>query len=82
MAPGELAYPYGLVLDDEGQVYVTEYGNHRVQKFSPEGESLGCWGTNGRQPGEVLSPWALVRDSGGLTYVLDTGNNRVQVIEL
>ena len=65
-----------------GHVYVSEFGNHRVQKFTSDGQSLGCWGTNGRTPGELLNPWALVHDSRGILYVLDTGNNRVQCVEM
>ena len=54
--PGELYYPYSIVLDGEGHVYVVEYGNHRVQKFTLDGESLGCWGESGREPGSAIQP--------------------------
>ena len=30
--PGQLYYPYDMVLDDQQNVYICEYGNHRVQK--------------------------------------------------
>src|SRR5438093_1609736 len=37
--PGELSYPYDLAFSSDGKhLYVVEYGNHRVQKFTPEGE--------------------------------------------
>ena len=78
--PGQLAYPYGLVLDGQGHVYVCEFGNHRVQKFTLDGKSLGCWGTHGREPGELHNPWAVVRDSRGRIHVLDSSNHRVQRI--
>ena len=58
--------------DGEGHVYVCEYGNHRVQKFTLDGSSLGCWGTSGRRPGPAHNPWALVHDSQGRIHVLDT----------
>jgi hypothetical protein len=51
-----------------------------VQKFTLEGQSLGCWGRAGREPGELLAPWAVARDSRGRIYVLDTNNHRVQRI--
>jgi hypothetical protein len=65
-----------------GVVYVVEYGNHRVQKFTREGRSLGCWGTNGRGEGQLFNPWALARDSHGRIHVLDTNNHRVQTIKM
>ncbi len=80
--PGELYYPYDLLLAPDGTVYVCEFGNHRVQRFTRDGRSLGCWGSEGRQEGQLNNPWALVRDSQGLIYVLDTYNHRVQVVKM
>ena len=57
-APGQLQYPYCLVLDGKGHVYVCEYGNHRVQKFTLDGKSVACWGREGRKPGQLFNPWA------------------------
>ena len=73
-------YPYDLAFGDDGTLYVCEYGNHRIQKFTRDGRSLGCWGTAGRQPGQLHNPWALVRDRRGRIHVLDTHNHRVQRI--
>lgn len=42
-AAGELHYPYDLVLDSAGTVLVAEFGNHRVQRFTRDGRSLGVW---------------------------------------
>jgi hypothetical protein len=62
-------------------LYVVEYGNHRVQKFTTDGRSLGCWGGPGREPGQLNSPWALAVDSHGRVHVLDSENHRVQRID-
>jgi hypothetical protein len=76
---GELAYPYDLHLDEAaGCIYLCEFGNHRVQKFTLEGKWLGAWGRNGRKPGELDQPWGITRDSLGRLYVIDTYNHRVQ----
>lgn len=78
-APGQLGYPYDLhLVEAEGVVYLCEFGNHRVQKFTLAGEFLGGWGRNGRQPGELDQPWGITRDSHGRMYVIDTYNHRVQ----
>ncbi|MDX1944128.1 MAG: NHL repeat-containing protein [Pirellulaceae bacterium] len=88
-APGELNYPYDILLDPaalagrpEGFVYLCEFGNHRVQKFTREGEFVGLWGKNGRGEGELDQPWGITRDSRGRMYVLDTYNHRVQRFRL
>ena len=80
--PGQLRYPYDLALDGKGHVYVCEWGNHRIQKFTLDGHSVAIWGTSGREPGQLHNPWALVRDSRGRIHVLDTYNHRVQRIAL
>jgi hypothetical protein len=70
------------VLDHEGNVIVTEFGNHRVQKFTRDGKSLGVFGGPGRGPGQFYQPWALVEDSQGRLHVLDSYNHRVQRLRL
>lgn len=88
-APGELNYPYDILLDDatlagqpEGFVYLCEFGNHRVQKFTPDGQFVGSFGRNGRREGELDQPWGIARDSRGRMFVLDTYNHRVQRFRL
>ncbi|HEY2412312.1 MAG TPA: hypothetical protein VGI40_08725 [Pirellulaceae bacterium] len=86
---GQLSYPYDIFLDAAalagnagGFVYVCEFGNHRVQKFTRNGESIGSFGHNGRREGELDQPWGITRDSQGRMYVLDTYNHRVQRFRL
>jgi len=79
--PGQLRYPYDLVLDGQ-YVYVAEFGNHRVQKFTRDGRFVAAWGVQGRQPGELFQPWGLVMDSQRRIHILDTYNHRVQRIRL
>ena len=80
-APGDLKYPYDLIIVDD-YLYVCEFGNHRVQKLTLDGECVGIWGKMGREPGELFNPWSLARDNRGRIHVLDTYNHRVQRIRL
>ena len=57
-----------------------EFGNQRVQKFTPEGASLGTWGSPGSGEGELRSPWGLAVDRDGAVHVLDSENHRIQRI--
>jgi DNA-binding beta-propeller fold protein YncE len=81
-APGQLRYPYDLVLLPEGTLVVCEYGNNRIQLFNPQGNSLGVYGRAGRQLGELAYPWGLAVDSRRRAYIVDAGNNRIQVWQL
>lgn len=76
-ALGELSYPYDIVLAGD-EVYLAEFGNHRVQKLTRSGEPIGSWGVNGRRAGQLDQPWGVVRDSRGSLHVLDSYNHRVQ----
>ena len=87
--PGELSYPYDILLDDaalsgrpEGHVYLCEFGNHRVQKFTTDGRFVASFGKGGRGEGELDQPWGIARDSQGRLFVLDTYNHRVQRFQL
>jgi sugar lactone lactonase YvrE len=48
---GQMSYPYGVAVDGSGNIYAVEYGNHRVQKFSPEGKHIAKWGGPGKAVG-------------------------------
>lgn len=41
---GQFNSPEGLAVDTAGEVYVAESGNHRVQKFDPEGNFISMFG--------------------------------------
>lgn len=50
--PGSrFAGPQFLAFDRHGAVYATDVAMDRVQKFSPEGKLLACWGSGGAEPG-------------------------------
>ena len=79
--PGELRFPYGLVINEAGAIVVTEFANARVQWLDPlTGKSLRVWGAAGKRSGELAFPWSLDMDSEGKVFVLDSGNDRIQVI--
>jgi len=61
---------------------VCEYGNNRIQLFSPDGESIYCRGQPGRRPGQLAYPWGLAVDARRRAYIVDAGNDRIQVWQL
>ena len=68
----------GVAVDGQGRVYIADYGNNRVQVFSPEGHVLAVWGREGGGPGEFRLPQGIAVDGRGHVYVSDGGNDRVQ----
>ena len=53
---GEFNQPWGITLDKDGNIYVADWKNHRVQKLSPQGKflmSIGKYG-DGSASGRCL----------------------------
>lgn len=76
--PGAFWGPRGIAIDAEGNLYVTDTGNKRVEKFTPNGEFLQTWGGGGIVPGSFEEPVGIDIDSQGNIYVADTWNRRIQ----
>ena len=77
-AEGLFIKPAGLAVDQEGNLYVADSGNHRVQKFDPNGVFLAQVGGLGTGNGQFNEPWGLAVDAQGNLYVADTWNHRIQ----
>ncbi len=77
-APGQFNHPYGIALDSQGNIYVADTNNNRVQKLSPRGQPQAQWGTEGSGPGQFKHPFGIALDTQGNVYVADTNNHRIQ----
>jgi len=76
--PGVFWGPRAIAIDAEGNLYVADTGNKRIQKFDPQGKFLGQWGGFGRTEGYFDEPVGIAIDAEGNIYVADTWNRRVQ----
>ena len=56
--------------------------NHRIQKFTSDGEFITSWGNYGSGDGEFISPEGIDVDDEGNVYVADFINDRVLKIHL
>ena len=72
--------PADINLDGEGNLYVLDAGNHRIQKLSPEGQFLDSFGRKGQGPGEFQFMSSLVLDEGGNIWVTDLSTKRIKVL--
>lgn len=71
--------PSDIVLDDAGNIYILDAGNHRIQKFDPEGKYLDSFGREGQGPGEFNSPSSLDIDANGNLIVADRRSRKIQI---
>ena len=71
---GQFKEPVDLAVDEEGNVYVADLGNRRVQKFDAHGRFLAAW-EGGDQP--FVEPLAVAIGPGGEVWVLDSYTNWV-----
>jgi predicted membrane-bound mannosyltransferase/DNA-binding beta-propeller fold protein YncE len=77
-APGEFRQPTGLAVDGEGNLWVADGLNNRVQKFDSRGNFLGQIGSAGSAPGGLEEPWSMAVGADGYVYIADTWNHRIQ----
>lgn len=80
-ADGSFEQPNGVVVDADGNIYVADRNNERVQKFNSTGGFVLKWGSSGTGDGQ-FSPnngaVDLAVDSDGNVWVVDRGNHRLQ----
>jgi DNA-binding beta-propeller fold protein YncE len=74
---GQFDKPRGVATDADGNIYVADSGNSRIQKFSPDGEFISVFGKTGTGEGELREPNGIAVDSEGSIYVADALNHRL-----
>ena len=57
--------PSAIAVDGAGDLYILDTGNHRIQKFGPDGKFLASLGRQGQGPGEFYYPAWLAVDAKG-----------------
>ncbi len=84
--------PSGLTVDEDGNIYVADSWNYRIQKFDKDGKFLLKWGdgkdtggdlaANQASPAVFYGPRELAYDPlKKELYVADTGNRRIVVYD-
>jgi DNA-binding beta-propeller fold protein YncE len=77
---GQFQSPQGIVVAEDGSIYVADSLNHRIQKFDRSGQYVTSIGgpAESSQPGLFREPWDVAVAPDGSIYVADTWNHRMQ----
>lgn len=72
-------YDAALILIVQGNMYMTDSSNNRIQIFDPEGKFLQQFGRERKDDEEFVNPSGICIDRNNTVYVVDHGNNHVSV---
>ena len=75
---GGVDSPWGVAINQSGEIVVAEWKGHRVSVFSLNGEELWSFGTRGSVPGEIWNPCGVAVDGEGNILLVDSANHRIQ----
>ncbi|CAF1292333.1 unnamed protein product, partial [Rotaria sordida] len=73
--------PYDVFVDGYGNIYVADYSNNRIQRFTSSpvnGTTVAGVLTSGSGYSQLYLPTAIFLDANRTLYILDSGNYRVQ----
>ena len=78
---GQVKGPTGMDFDADGNMYVVDRVNYRIQKWSSDGTYISQFGSAGSANGQFTDPWDIAVSPDGELYVTDQSQNRVSVFE-
>lgn len=84
----QLKNPYGVSVDANGNIFVSDYGNYRIRMISANGVittlagfAAGYGGNGGPAINATLAfPTGTALDSSGNVYIADSGNNVIRLL--
>lgn len=85
----QLSKPVGIAMDSAGNIYLTDTGNSRIRKITPDGvintiagsRYTGYTGDGGGATSAALNfPRSVAVSSNGTIYIADTTNNVVRAL--
>jgi DNA-binding beta-propeller fold protein YncE len=77
--PGEFNLPRDVAVGKNGELFVVDGGNFRVQAFDHDGKFLRTFGTIGRNLGSFARPKEVATDREGNVYVVDSAFGNFQI---
>lgn len=81
--------PIGITLASDGNLYITDSGNHKIRVIASDGTVTSLAGSNtfGSNDGigsaaSFYYPYGIVSDNSGYLYVADRGNSKIRKVSL
>ncbi len=78
---GNLNLPLMVAMAPDGNLYVSDTGNFRVQVFDADGNFIRTFGSIGRRPGQFSHPKGIAVDSDGRIFIADSGFANFQIFD-
>jgi YD repeat-containing protein len=76
---GQFNRPYSAAIDGQGNLWVTDRSNNRIEKLTTQGKMLASYGTTGTGELQFKGPWGIaINKSTGNAYIADGENNRIE----
>ncbi|WP_461075288.1 NHL repeat-containing protein [Spirosoma flavus] len=85
----QLYRPFGIAVDNNGNLFIAEYVNHRIRKVTSDGiistvAGNGNAGYSGdgaaATSAQLKSPYAVAVDENGNLYIADSGNHCIRKV--
>ncbi len=85
----QIYQPFQIAVDNNGNIYVADYGNSRIREITPDGTIKTVAGTGVRGytgdggaaiNAQLFSPTGVAVDAAGNLYIADTGNSRIRKV--
>ena len=75
---GEYGRPHNAAIDSQGNIFVPDFDNNRIQKLDSRGRFILQWGMTGSGNGQFNGPVGIAVDGNDDVYVVELRNHRIQ----
>ena len=75
---GGLNKPWGVAVNERGEIIVAEQGGYCISIFSSSGEKIRTFGSKGSAQGQLSYPCGVTVDGDGNILVVDRNNHQIQ----
>lgn len=76
---GQVCRPWGVCIDQEGNILIADRSNNRIQMFTKRGDFLRSFGSHGSENGQFDRPAGIAVDRTNRIIVADKDNHRIQI---
>jgi len=76
---GQFWSPFGIDVDNENNIIVSDHGNHQIHLFSSNGNFIRKIGSQGNSDSQFLNPRGLAINSKSHVIIAEYSNHRIQI---